>query len=185
MKKELHPAQKKKHSERTAPLTRMQKRYVEEVLAHPNSSYVSAALRAGYAPTSAGPSSTNLNQNPQVKAAIEEGRKRVIEKFDLNQDRVIQELCKIAFANLGEQVTVNEHGDIVVENGAPVELSIESDGKGKVLKKVKTVRSADKLAALVQIGKQLGMFKDQVELSGKVSLVDLVEASFKEAHPDK
>jgi phage terminase small subunit len=178
-------SQNKKHSERTAPLTRMQKRYVEEVLRNPNSTDTSAALRAGYSAKCAGPTATNLNQNPVVKAAIEEGRKTVIEKFELNTDRIIQELCKIAFANLGEQVTVNEHGDIVVENGAPVELSIESDGKGKVLKKVKTVRSADKLAALVQIGKQLGMFKDQVELSGKVSLVDLVEASFKETHPDK
>lgn len=180
----LSPGQRKKHSERTTPLTRMQKRYVEEVLRNPNGTYVSAALRAGYSVKTAANSATNLNQNPQVKKAIEEGRKASIEKFEITKDRIIQELCKIAFANLGEQVTVNEHGDIVVENGAPVELSIESDGKGKVLKKVKTVRSADKLAALVQIGKQLGMFKDQVELSGKVSLVDLVEASFKETHPD-
>lgn len=168
-----------KHSNRTTPLTRMQKRYVEEVLANPNGTYTSAALRAGYAPTSAAPSATNLNQNPQVKAAIEEGRKKIMEKFDISKDRVLQELCKVAFADLGDTIQVSDEGIVTVAVGTPTEVSIETNSKtGAVSKKFKTIKAADKVAALVQIGRQLGMFKDQVELSGKLSLVDLVEQSF-------
>lgn len=177
----LSPSQKKKHGDRVRPLSRMQSRYIEEILANPSGTYTSAAIRAGYSMKSASITATNLNQNPVVAAAIALGRKKSMEKFDISKDRILQELCKVAFADLGETIQVSSEGIITVTPNTPTEVSIETNSKtGAVSRKFKTIKAADKVAALVQIGKQLGMFRDQVELSGKVSLVDLVEASFKE-----
>ena len=54
--------------------------------------------------------------------------------------------------------------------------------KGKQVN-IKTVSTAEKTAALVQIGKHLGMFKEKVEVSTDSSLLDLVTQSFKTEEP--
>lgn len=165
-------------------LSPMQKRYVEEVLANPGGNHTSAARRAGYATATATQSAIKNDANPLVQKAIEKGMKNQLKRFEITSDRILQELCKVAFAELGDTVKVSETGDILRADDTPVEMSVEVGPKG-VTKKAKTIRSADKVAALVQIGKHIGMFKDQVEVSGNLSLIDLIQQSFSEDKPSK
>jgi len=61
------------------------------------------------------------------------------------------------------------------------EVTVEDyvDGRGENAREVKRVRFklADKRAALVDLGRHLGMFKDRVEHSGALTLEQLVLAS--------
>ena len=88
----------------------------------------------------------------------------------MNQDRVIEELAKLAFVNPANVINFDE---------ATVKLGASDDDLACIQSvKVKTVsgeksdtterevRLCDKKAALELLGKHLGMFKDKVEVSG-------------------
>lgn len=169
------------------PLSLPMQRYVDEYLANPTGTYTSAALRAGYNPKSAANTAAQNNRDPRVRKQIEDGLKQQAGgKFGITRDRILQELCLVAFANLKDNISVSPEGRITILPDTPTEVSIETNTKtGHATQKIKTVKLADKVAALVQIGKHLGMFKDQLEVSGKVSLVDLVTASFADEITDQ
>jgi phage terminase small subunit len=64
---------------------------------------------------------------------------------------------------------------------ALVEVTVEDfkDGRGDAARDVRRIKFklADKRAALVDLGKHLGMFVEKHELSGKMSLEELVMMS--------
>lgn len=148
-----------------------QLRFVDEYLIDLNATQ--AAARAGYKP---GPTAevqgARLLGNDRVKALISKRMKDRQERTEITQDRVLQELARLAFFDVRK---------LVGENGKPIPIQELDDdtaravvgldiarignleiGEGEVLK----FKIADKRAALVDIGKHLGMFKDKVELTG-------------------
>jgi phage terminase small subunit len=162
-------------------LTYLEKRFVEEMLIDP-SSQAKAAARAGYALESAKVAGCRVATRPRVQQAIEEGRKERAERLGFTQDRVLVELAKIAFADLKEAIKEDEQGNVI--NSPLVEISHEvtTDKLGNKTKhiKAKTPKVADKTQALIQLGKHLGLFEEKVEVTGQVSLLDLVTKSFEE-----
>ena len=92
----------------------------------------------------------------------------------INQDRVIQELARIAFVNAS---------DVIDPEDASVRLDATEDDLACIQSvKVKTmdgekgssiereVKLNDKMKALELLGKHLGMFKDKIELESDMEL---------------
>jgi len=164
------------------PLTDQQLRFVEEMLLDP-SSQTGAAKRAGYSISTATQAASRLMADPRVKESLRIAQETRAKSMGISKERVLQELARIAFADVGDQVTVNEEGefDLSKLKGTSSEVVVNTisgkSGKSKAVT-VKTVKQADRLAALVKLGQHLGMFKDN-EVSVHLTLDKLVEQSYK------
>lgn len=141
---------------------------------------------------------SRLKTKDNVSARIAEIVARKSEKTQVSQERVVSELAKLGFSNMLDYITIGADGlpftdftnltrdqaaaisELVVES--KLEIGDDGDG-GKESVPVRKVRFklADKRAALVDIGKHLGMFKESVNLNLSLSIADLVNASFQPA----
>ena|ERR1051326_3150164 len=87
--------------------------FVREYLADRNGTR--AAIAAGYAPKSASVTSCRLLRNAKVQAEVSEFTEQRLERLEVTADAVIQELAKVAFANIGDYLTVGTDGNISVD----------------------------------------------------------------------
>ncbi len=161
-------------------LSPKQARFVEEYLIDLNGTQ--AAIRAGYSPKSAGRIQNQLLAKKQVSEAVAQRRKKLAEKAEVTQEKIVTELAKLGFSNMLDYIRVQPDGSAVVDlasltreqAAALSEVVVDEymDGGGedaRPVKKVK-VKLADKRNALVDLGKHLGMFVEKVELSGKAEV---------------
>jgi phage terminase small subunit len=148
-------------------LTEKQKRFVDEYLIDLNATQ--AAIRAGYKRTEY--TDTNANKLLENTSVAEEIEKRMAERSKrtgINQDRVVQELAKLAFVNAADVIDVNTA--TVLDTAKPEDLAciasvkVKRTTKGKNVIEEREVRFYDKKDSLVQLGKHLGMFKDKAQL---------------------
>lgn len=154
-----------------------QKRFVEEYLIDLNATQ--AAIRAGYSEKTARQMGTENLAKPVISAAIEEAIAKRAERTEITQDMVLRELAKIGFSNMQDYMKTTPDGDPYLDfsnltrdqSAALTEVTVEDyfEGRGEDARAVKRVKFklADKRAALVDIGKHLGMFTTRVELTGK------------------
>ena len=104
-----------------------------------------------------------------------EAREHAIVTTGITKARVITELAKIGFANMQDYMKVGPSGDPVLDfsaitrdqAAALVEVTVEDfrDGRGDDARDVRRVKFklADKKGALVDIGRELGMFINRSE----------------------
>jgi phage terminase small subunit len=109
----------------------------------------------------------------QVGALQAQATTKALERYEVTAERIIGELTRMGFANMLDYIRVTETGDAVVDLSAldrdkataisEVVVDVVQDGKGEGADTVKRVRFklADKRAALVDLGKRLGMFVDR------------------------
>lgn len=157
-----------------------QRRFVDEYLVDLNATQ--AAIRAGYSAKTAGQIGERLLKKVEVQQALTERMKAREQRTEITQDKVLAELAKIGFADIrkavkwGEGIAVRdpESGAIEIANGISLVASDEiDDATAASISEVSQtaqglkVKLHDKRAALVDIGRHLGMFKDKVELTGK------------------
>lgn len=167
----------------TQRLTLKQRRFVEEYFKD-SSSARAAAARAGYKEHSARGAARSLLKHPVVQEELEELHNIRKNRLGVTEDRILLEMSRIAFADLGNVVTQDEHGNLIInldsltsdQTAALSEISKSRSGT--------KVKNYDKLAALVHIGKHIGMFREKVEVQGKLSLEQLVLDSFKKKDED-
>lgn len=157
-------------------LTDKQARFVREYLVDLNAKQ--AAIRAGYSARSAEVEGSRLLKNAKVAAAIARERRAVSNRTGITPERVLLELAKFGFADIrkvikwralvteleedddGEPVLRTTNEVVLVDSdkidadtaAAITEISQTKDGALKV-------KLVDKRAALVDIGRHLGMFK--------------------------
>ena len=145
-------------------MTKKQKRFVEEYLIDLNATQ--AAIRAGYSPETAGSIGAENLKKPEISDAIAKAMAERSRRTGINQDRVLQELAKIGFAKIT---------DVMDPNTAKIKTDASEDDLACIQSvKIKPnefgiereVKMYDKRAALVDLGRHLGMFKDRVEVSG-------------------
>ncbi|TPM33725.1 terminase small subunit [Mesorhizobium sp. B2-2-2] len=159
-------------------LTAKQARFVAEYLIDLNATQ--AAIRAGYSAKTAEQQGHQLLKKTSVAAAIASRQAKLADKLEVTQERIVAELAKIGFANMLDYVTVGSNGDPFVDlselkrdtAAAIAEVTVEDfkDGRGEDARDVRRVKFKlhDKKGALVDLGKHLGMFKDQVEHTGNI-----------------
>lgn len=155
-------------------LTAKQHLFVEEYLKDLNATR--AAIRAGYSAKTAYSKGHSMTKTLSVQ--ICEAQAERSKRTKITQDKVLKELAKIGFSNMLDYVSITNGGDPVPDfskltrdqAAAISEITVEeyTEGRGEDAENVKRTKFklSDKRAALVDIGRHLGMFKDKLELTG-------------------
>ena len=153
-------------------MTKKQKRFVEEYLIDLNATQ--AAVRTGYSVKTAMEQGYQLLQKTSVQEAIAKAMAERSKRAGISQDRVIQELARIAFVN-PQNVIDSEDASVKADATEDDLACIQSvkvktmDGaKGKSVER--EVRLNDKMKALELLGKHLVMFKDKLEVDADMDL---------------
>ena len=137
---------------------------------------------------------TRLMNNPEVKDYIDKRIKDRLERIEVTQDDVIQELAAIAFANGSDyakvvtkpvmiQTSEGDHVPALDSEGnqmyyQAVEIEETEELTKRQIKAISGIKQGkngielttyDKVKALELLGKHLGIFKDKVEVSGNIN----------------
>lgn len=118
-----------------------------------------------------GVKASRLHIKPHIQARIAEMKSALVVRTTITQQKVLEELAKIGFANYGDFIEIDEEGRTTVDVkkltkdqlAAISEMQVDTtkDGRQRV-----RVKLHDKRAALMDIGKHLGMFREKLEVSG-------------------
>lgn len=124
-----------------------------------------AAIRAGYSEVRASRTASELLRKPHVLEMVRQQMAAREARTLVNQDRVVQELARIAFADLRSYmkfgpggVCMRDSNELTEDEARALVEVTESQGETRTIK----IKLADKIAALRELGKHLGV-------SGKVS----------------
>jgi len=154
-------------------VTKKQKRFVEEYLIDLNATQ--AAIRAGYSPNAAGSIGDENLKKPEIKNAIDRAIADRSRRTGINQDRVIQEIAKMAFLNPVDVIDMDAatvRGEANRDDTAciaSVKVKVNPTDDGNITER--EVKTYDKLKALELLGKHLGMFNDKLRVEGAVPIV--------------
>lgn len=147
-------------------------RFVEEYLKDLNGAQ--AAIRAGYSAKAAKEQASRLLTNANVSAAIVERQAAIADKAQVTQEQIVAEFVRMGFydpASIAGQPMAGP-ADIV---NLPEEVRRAIVGWGWDKAGNFTLKLADKNAALVNLGRHLGMFTDKVETKGEMNITVLPE----------
>lgn len=152
-----------------AKLTARQKKFCNEYLVDLNATQ--AAIRAGYSKNSAKEiGSINLTK-ANVKEYIQKRMESREQRTEITQDKVLNELARIGFANIDDYVEIelDEYDRKIVKVKSTKDISEDKIAAISSIKEGANgieVKLHDKVRALENIGRHLGMFKDKIEISG-------------------
>jgi len=164
-------------------LSKKQKRFVEEYLIDLNATQ--AAIRAGYKKSEYTDTNANkLLENTRIAEEIEKAMAERSRRTGINQDRVLQEIAKLAFVNIADVIDVNTGA---VKEGATDEdlaciqsIKYKTSETSNGFSVEREVKIADKKANLELLGRHLGMWKDKVEMDLITPVVFDSEESIKD-----
>lgn len=179
-----------------ARLTEKQARFVAEYLVDLNAT--EAAKRAGYSEKTAYSIGFENLKKPEIQEAIQQAKDARAERTGITQDRVLQELARVAFASgtdfarvVSEDIpvtTVDDEGNLqkTIRRIQRVEL-VDTDRvdpeKRAAIAGIKEgkhgieVSSYDKVKALELLGKHLGLFdgKGSQKNTGENNLLQAIQ----------
>ncbi len=146
-------------------------RLVQEYLVDLNQTQ--AAIRAGYSTKSANQQASELFAKPNIRARVEELMADRSKRIGINADRVVRELARIAFVNPVD--VVDTKSATVKDDASEDDTAAIASVKVKIVtgdfdSVEREVKFADKLKALELLGKHLGMYTDNVHLTGDVGV---------------
>ncbi len=154
-------------------LTPKQQRFVEEYLVDLNATQ--AAIRAGYSSRTASVIAHENLRKPEVASAVQAGRLARSERTEITADRVLEEISRLAFANIADlfdweagRASFVPKADLTREQMSVIaEISSETDRVGELSTTKLKLKTYDKLGALRDLGKHLGLFVERHEHTGK------------------
>lgn len=143
-----------------------------------------AAQAAGYKESRAHVTGSELVKNRRVRAMIDKLLSKRASKLELTAEMVTEELKRLAFSNMGDFTRVDVDGKPVLDLSAisrdqfaaVQEIREDTtggsgDGERKVVVRT-TVKLADKTKNLELLGRHLGMFQDNVKVTGLEGLAE-------------
>ena len=163
-----------------ARFTPKQRLFIETYLIHKNAT--KAAIAAGFSERSANNQGTRLMANDALRAEIEARLASTLDRYAVTSERILRELAKIAFANIGDFITVEEGGGAIVDFGTATREQMASlksieidertiDGAAAGVRRVK-ISMSDKRQALMDLAKIARMLPaDRHEHSGSIEHV--------------
>lgn len=157
-------------------LTEKKKRFAQEYVVDLNGT--AAAIRAKYPERSARSRASKLLAEPEVQAYVQDLQAEKAKRCEISADKVLSELAKIGFANMADYIQVSganifvDLSKMTRDQAAAVsEITVEeyTEGRGESAREVKRTKFklSDKRAALCDLGKHLGLFRED---SGKEDL---------------
>lgn len=157
-----------------AKLSAKQQLFVDEYLIDLNATQ--AYIRAGYKNfDSAGVEANKTLNIPKVRAAVDAAMAERSRRTGINQDRVLEEIAKLAFVNASDVIDVDSA--TVLPDAKPEDLAciqsvkIKRTTKGKSVIEEREIRFYDKKGSLELLGRHLGMFRDNVQIDGAVPVI--------------
>jgi len=146
------------------PLSPLQRRFVEEYLLDCNA--LAAARRAGYSERTAGPISVQLMAKDKISRAIREAMDGRSQRLRISADRVLLELARIAFSDIGriidwsgDALTVEPPGRLYDDDRAAIsEITVISGDRRRERGLAIKVKLHDKQQALMMLARHLRLW---------------------------
>lgn len=149
------------------PLSPKQLRFVEEYLVDLNATQ--AAIRAGYSPRSAELQGFRLIRNDKLAALIAAAKEARSIRTKITQDHVLTELARIGFSQMSRYMAWSPDGVSIraSEELTEDEVAAVAEVKETVTENGRTIslKMHDKLGALRDLGRHLGLFKDKADVT--------------------
>lgn len=155
-----------------AALAEKQATFVQEYLIDLNATQ--AAIRAGYSPGSAARYAVELLNKTHVAEAIKRAMQERNQRVEISQDRILEELARIAFGDLRDAVTwgkegvkLKESAELTEDQAAAIsEVSETSTKEGGSTR----IKRHDKVKAIELLMRHKGMLNDKLNLSGELNV---------------
>lgn len=140
-----------------------------------------AYTRAGYKSNFPSIAGHDLLKDPNIRRYIDERMKELVDPLRISQERIVNELALLGFANIQDYIVIDKttgyaYIDLTSmsreEAAAITEFSVDdmSEGRGEEKRDFKRlkIKLADKRAALVDLAKYVGGYKEasSMELTG-------------------
>ena len=176
--------------------------FVNHYLKHYNAT--EAAIAAGYSPKSADNQGWRMMKNEDVQRAITEAERRLENKVFVSKEKILKEMSLIGFSSIDDHVDVDVGGFVKAKTFAEMPT-----GAVRCIKKIKekrTIKSIqgtkdkpsedvilestfefelhDKIQALINMGKELGMFRDRKEIGLDDKTIDLILSALPKDYAD-
>lgn len=161
-----------------------QARFVAEYLIDLNATQ--AAIRAGYSAKTAKQIGSKLLTNIDVASEVSKRQEKIAKDRGITVDSITRELAKLGFSNMQDYLTITNEGDPQMDlsnltrdqAAALAEVTVEDfkDGRGDAARDVRRIKFklADKRAALVDLGKHLGMFKETSQAQTAPTIINKI-----------
>jgi phage terminase small subunit len=135
-------------------------RFVAEYLKDLNGTQ--AAIRAGYAPSSARVRASKMLSNVIVAEAIREAQTEILRSNQVTVERIVRELALIAFFDPASMF--DENGRLYPINELPPEIrrGLPAIEIVEAANGARRMRFGGKLAALLALGKHMAMFSNRI-----------------------
>ncbi len=163
-------------------LTPRQARFVDEYLIDLNATQ--AAIRAGYSAKNADKIGPKLVGKSRVAETIEKAIAERSKRTEITQDSVLRELALIGFANAGDYFDWGPDGVSLLDKGdlTEAQCAVVAEVSQTVTPGGGTIRLKlhDKQAALVNLGRHLGLFTDNLKVNGLEGLKHLSDEELNE-----
>lgn len=154
-----------------------QQAFVQEYLIDLNATQ--AAIRAGYAERTAYSQGQRLLKHVEIQAAIQKAQLAREKRTEVTADQVIKQLAKIAFHDIRDVVIWGEGGHIRIKAADEIDGTVLQEISESVTDSGNTcrVKLNDRMKALELLGRHMGLFTDNVKLSGEVGvkIIDDIE----------
>jgi phage terminase small subunit len=155
-------------------LTPKQAAFVAEYLIDLNATQ--AAIRAGYSAQTARQAAAENLSKPNIADAVQKAMDERAERTGITADQVLRKLASLGFSDIRRIFTPDgglRSPTEMDEEGAAAIQSVEVitrrvPGNERQIEQIHKIRLADKLGALVQIGRHLGMFKGDEKPTAEV-----------------
>ena len=152
-----------------AKLTKKQQRFIEEYLIDLNATQ--AAIRAGYSVASAKEIASENLTKPNIQKEIAKAMAERSKRTGISQDRVVQELAKLAFVNISDVVDLST--GLIKKTATAEDLACIQSIKIKPTEygEEREIKFYDKKGSLESLGKHLGMYDNKLNVNVNVPVI--------------
>lgn len=158
----------------------MQRRFVEEYLFDLNQT--KAAIRAGYSARSAASRASKLMKQKKVAEAVQTAMAERSRRTGVSQDRIIEELAKVAFVNPADLMDLNtakvKDGFSAADAAAVSTVRYKRSSSETGSSVERNIDMHNKIKALELLGKHLGMFNDKLSVETDTVLKVQIDGDF-------
>lgn len=153
-----------------------------------------AAITAGYAKAGAHVQGSRLLSNVKVQKFLAELQKPVLQKFEITQERIMQEVASLAFSNVMDFITIDDAGrpyvdlkkctreqaaalaEVELTELPPTTMVVDGAELERDVLKVK-IKTRDKWGPLESLMKRHGLIKEVVKVEHEFQDVDMNEVA--------